>query len=273
MRVVFIGATAGCGLHAFVKLLNATDAKHEAILLSRRPEEYKELLTSQHGLSESVFDKQVWVVKGDATKLDDVRNLFHIAKTAGADGTSTAEPQVHAIVTSVGGKPKFGINPLIQLIPPNICESAAKTLLEAIELDFPASLGPDVQPRVIAITSNGMGKSGHASLPLALKPMYSWMLKEPHADKEEMEKALHRAAKLQHPDFNPTLGDEPLKLHRLTILRPSLLTDGPCSDKEVRAAPTLKGAYFISRADVGRELCNSALLGGKWISEGVTLSY
>jgi len=48
--------------------------------------------------------------------------------------------------------------------------------------------------KLIVISSSGLGRKGHAALPLLMKPMYGWMLQVPHVDKLVMERLIGRAA-------------------------------------------------------------------------------
>ncbi|CAD6968658.1 unnamed protein product [Tilletia controversa] len=278
MKVIFLGATAGCNLHVLLKLIESIGPNeannHKAFVLARRPDEFRSILLDTHKLAPELLETNVFIVKGDATSPEDVRALFKQAR--GGAGSTT----VDAIVSSVGGKLIFSSNPLKApaLSPPNICRDASKVLLEAVQAEWPASAsagtGDDAQPRIVNVTSNGIGAHAHKNVPFVLKWMYSWMLHEPHADKEEVETLLLRAANLPHPDFNPSPSSTtPATIQRLTLIRPALLTSAAASTKTVRAGETLTGAYSVSRADVGRVIWDECLVGGKWVGQGVTLAY
>ncbi|KAK0565319.1 hypothetical protein OC844_001286 [Tilletia horrida] len=286
MNLIFIGATAGCSLYAVLHLVkdalskeeqtdDAVRPAHQAFVLARRPEEYKNILLDTHQVSPAAFERGILtIVGGDATSAADMRRLFQTAKR---EGGTNKKNKIDAIVTSVGAKLIFHANPLRapSLSPPNLCTNATRALLEALRHEFPASAGGgQEQPRVVAITSNGIGKEAHAQVPFLLRGMYSWMLHEPHADKQEVETLLLRAANLPHPEFNPTpSATEPREINSLTLIRPALLTSAPASTKPVRAGATLSGAYTISRADVGRVMWEECLVGGKWAGEGILLAY
>lgn len=124
------------------------------------------------------------------------------------------------------------------------------------------------------ISSNGLGDQGHADLPLTLKPLYGWLLKEPHEDKVEMEKEVHAAAGIQHVDFNPD-GNNEGRLGNVVIVRPALLTDGVAKGEEgaVRAGERLEKCWTVSRKDVGWFVAGECLTGDKWKNKGVTIGY
>ncbi|KAE8209631.1 hypothetical protein CF326_g10085, partial [Tilletia indica] len=182
MKVIFLGATSGCGLFGLLNLIQSMktgEKLHQAFILARRPDEFRSTLVDTHNVNPALLEKNLFIVKGDATVLGDVTSLFQ--KAAREEGGAP----VDAIVSSVGGKLIFGSNPLKapKLSPSNICQDATKVLLEAINAEFPANSGK-TQPRIVVITSNGIGPYAHAKVPFMLKGMYSWMLDEPHADKE-----------------------------------------------------------------------------------------
>lgn len=103
-----------------------------------------------------------------------------------------------------------------------------------------------------------------------MKPMYSWLLKEPHADKEDMERLVNSYAGIQHVDFNPTPGE--VKLGNVVIVRPSLLVDGPVKGK-VRAGESLEGAWTVQRSDVGRFIAVECGPGvDTWRNKGIVVS-
>jgi len=199
-------------------------------------------------------------VKGDAFNEADVRALFE-----------TAGQGVDFVLFSLGGRPTFK-NPIApKLQPPAIC-----TRTTAIFLPIFTSFFPNLatQPRLVVISSNGLGAQGHADLPLTLKPLYGWLLKEPHADKEEMERQVNTAAGITHVDFNPT-GEDKGTLGNVVIVRPALLTNGEAKGLQtVNSGKRLFGAYTISRKDVGNFITSECLQpDSPWKGCGVTVAY
>ena len=126
------------------------------------------------------------------------------------------------------------------------------------------------QPRLIVISSNGIGAQGHADLPWCLKPVYGWLLKEPHADKEEMERQINTCAGIQHVDFNPN-GENKGILDNVIIVRPALLTNG--EKKGTQAGNRLLGAWTISRKDVAEFIVSECVQkDSRWRGSGVTIA-
>ncbi|KAK0547124.1 hypothetical protein OC846_004980 [Tilletia horrida] len=271
MKFVLLGATRGCGLQVLLQLLNAQDAQgHELYTLSRN----KDALIAT--LKENDYDyetrskdpatkNKLHIFVGDALKPESVQQLF---ATAGND--------IDVVFFSLGGTLTFHANPLKvpTLSPANICEKGTNVLLETLAAHQQAK-----PPKVVVISSNGLGKDGHSKLPFGLKTMYGWMLHNPHADKEEMEKVLHYNSGLPSVDFNPE-GKSPATgtvLKNLTIVRPALLTDGALTGKYRSGEGYVSKAYSIRRADVGHFIFEECLSRGKdlgqWNNKAVSVAY
>lgn len=90
----------------------------------------------------------------------------------------------------------------------------------------------------------------------------SWWLINARIDKEGMEKLLHELYGVRSPDFNPhSVGP----LHpefvrdRLTIVRPSMLTNGKAGGNMRTSTTTIPSAWTVSRKDVGAFLAGDCL--------------
>ncbi|KAJ1018525.1 hypothetical protein NDA16_004807 [Ustilago loliicola] len=207
-------------------------------------------------------------VQGDALKPEDVSGAFSAAIQRFGN--------IDYVLFSIGGTLVFSRNPLSQpsLSPPSICDRAIHNVTAAI-----LKLGQPQQPRLVVISSNGLGKQGYSYLPYVMRPLYGYLLHEPHLDKEQMESHLYRLAGLQSEDFNPTpdplLQQQP-KIKQLVIVRPALLVNGDAT-KTFRAEESLQGAYTIRRSDVGHFVYSSVLGGpkdkGQYVGKAVTLAY
>ncbi|CAZ81836.1 unnamed protein product [Tuber melanosporum] len=253
MKCALLGATRGCGLET---LLNLHRAGHECYILARNSTAAAETLSTQNVPANSPL---LHIIQGDAFEADDIRKLF------------TAAGKVDFVMFSLGGRPSF-TNPLSpKLVPPHICTRSMQIFLPIFTEFYPT---PATQPRLVVISSNGLGPQGHADLPLALKPLYGWLLKEPHEDKEEMEREVHAAAGIRHVDFNPD-GKNEGRLGNVVIVRPALLTDGVAKGEEgaVRAGERLERCWTVSRKDVGWFVAGQCLTGDQWRNKGVTVGY
>lgn len=177
-------------------------------------------------------------------------------------------PYVPAANKYLGGRPNFK-NPLSpKLEPPQICTRTITTFLPVFIRRYP---DPAAQPRLVVVSSNGLGAQGHRDLPCSLKPLYGWILKEPHEDKEEMERMVNSYAGIQHVDFNPNPEGE-RKLGSVVVVRPSFLADGERKGG-VRAGERLEGAWTIKRKDVGWWIVEECMPGNdKWRNKGVSVS-
>ena len=153
-----------------------------------------------------------------------------------------------------------------------------------------------MQPKFVVVAAHGITHASHQSLPLPLKPFYSWVLPNPHADKLALERLIAHCAGWPWPEngvdiVDPTMLSremledtrlpKPGQLSHVVILRPSLLTDGACkADAQngkaaYRAeARDIKGAYTISRRDVAHFIVENALQNwDQWQGKCVTLTY
>ncbi|KAE8212565.1 hypothetical protein CF319_g5481 [Tilletia indica] len=271
MKYVLLGATRGCGLQVLLQLLKSQDEQgHELFTLSRNKDALiKTLKENDYEFDTASKDptskNKLHIFVGDALKSESVQELFN---TAGHD--------IDVIFFSLGGTLTFHSNPfkVPDLNPPSICEKGTDILLETLSAHHQVT-----PPKLVVISSNGLGKDGHSKLPFGLKTMYGWMLANPHADKEKMEKALHYNAGLPSVDFNPD-GEAPATgalLKNLIIVRPALLTDGPVTAKYRSGEGYIRKAYSIRRADVGHFIYVQCLSrgadNGQWHNKSVSIAY
>ena len=180
--------------------------------------------------------------------------------------------------------------------PADLCTRSLLTLLTTI----PDALRvPAAQPRFVCVTSNGILPESHAKIPLAIRPIYTYMLPAPHADKFGMERVL------AHCTGTPwTAGKEPQseilpegwrdtpglfregEMKHLVIIQPAMLTDGKCRGDEVEAegkgnAPyrttvtdEFTDAYRVSRQDVGHFIAQDVVPNwSKWEGKSVVVAY
>ena len=142
------------------------------------------------------------------------------------------------------------------------------------------------EPKFIFVSSTGLTKASHAELPILLKPLYSWLLQIPHADKLGLERIVHHAAGKPwvDPEPEPEIMNESVgdgadwksrsglpaagSLKNWIVVRPALLTDGKCEgDKANRKDKPYKivegdgyKGYTVSRADVAHFIAEDAIL-------------
>jgi hypothetical protein len=177
---------------------------------------------------------------------------------------------VDVIVSGIGGVPQFTPNPLRPTLDdPTVCQDTTRALLDAVR-----SKAPSKKPIVIVISTTGMSDHGR-DIPVAMVPLYHWMLPVPHKDKKEMERLLAEEAKT----VSSCIGG-------FVVARASLLTNGPALGAEkirvgvesLERRESLAIGYTISRADVGGWIFEALLEdrdGGRdtYLNKFVTVTY
>jgi hypothetical protein len=179
----------------------------------------------------------------------------------------------------------FSIIKGFQISPANLVTASILNVLRT----YPASTP---QPHLIAITSTGTTRLSHSQLPLAYKPLYSWLLPQPHKDKLGVERVISYSAGWPWDEKRDVLGEEILSqdwegdlpspgwLRDVVIVQPAILTDGGCRAEErgephgTRAGEVLKGAYTVSRKDVAWWIVEKCLKDWEaWKNKRVVLAY
>lgn len=171
------------------------------------------------------------------------------------------------ILSGVGGVPVFKPNPLRPTLDdPTICQDTVSTILKSLrdlhsDPDSVSSQDKKKKPTLVVISSTGISDYGR-DVPLAMIPLYHWLLPIPHKDKKMMEKLLVEEIKGGDDDD----GDASSAIENFVAVRPSFLTNGRALGfGAIRAGIDRQGkldnsaiGYTISRADVGG-----------WIFEGL----
>jgi hypothetical protein len=232
------------------------------------------------------------LVQGDALIAEDVANAW--AKAAEGENTSG----VDFVLFTVGGTGTISLRKGAIIDPPNLCTQCALNVL----CTMPTF---QTQPKFIFISSIGTSKASHANLPVLLKPFYSWMLANPHADKLGSERVVHYCAGKEWVDPEPSAelmnagetewqAREGLpgqgELKDWVIVRPALFTDGECKaddegkkkgKKSTASKPPYKvvdgdagAGYTISRRDVAHFLVEGVIMNwDTWQGKIVGISY
>ncbi|OJJ06305.1 hypothetical protein ASPVEDRAFT_87613 [Aspergillus versicolor CBS 583.65] len=229
--IAFFGATGGSTISC---LAPALEAGYRCAALARTPSKLRDLLT-QRGVQESTITANLTIISGTATELEPVKQTIQMGEPESGSGTADI------IVSGIGGKLLFS-NPLSPTLDnPTICQDAMRTIITAVDEVNSSSSGTGKRPLVIALSTTGISDV-QRDLPIAMIPMYHWMLKVPHEDKKVMERVILDSAK-------DVLGG-------YVIVRPSLLTDGASvgdlSKIRVGVEKSPAVGYTISREDVGR---------------------
>ncbi|EJU01195.1 hypothetical protein DACRYDRAFT_108526 [Dacryopinax primogenitus] len=264
-NVLFIGASRGCGFYAALPVLKSGG---RATFLLRNPDTFTSNPEFQ-ALTPEQKDNAV-LVKGDAYVREDV-----------ARAVDRAGEGMNTVVFSLGVRPtsfpKITWSRGFILDPPHPCARAITILLSVLQDLNRTGL------RLVIISSMGLGGK-YIELPFLLRGwLYGWLLEDAHIDKEAYEYISLRSSKHPTPTHVPEQESIPTDaaslrsdwLDELVIVRPALLTDGKEYPGKVRTAPVVKGAYYLSRRDVGAFIARECLKGeNKWVGEnGVVLAY
>lgn len=262
MHVLILGGSRNIGYYTGLRLLAQGNT---VTFLLRRGNTFDEDNEMQRYLKEG----RLRISVGDALKEDDVRRAW---ATAGSDSG-----EVDLVVFTVGGTPSFSLRKGFIITPANLVSACMLNLLAT----WPHATSPNT--KLLAVTSNGLTKTSHKALPLAIKGMYTFLLDQPHRDKLGVERLIYYAAGWtwsgDEPDSTILEGDWKAKiagpgtgwLQNAIIVRPALLTDGKCvadstgpnsSKPPYRVEELLKGAYGVSRKDVAHFMVEGCL--GHW---------
>ncbi|KAG9043886.1 hypothetical protein FS837_009032 [Tulasnella sp. UAMH 9824] len=265
MKVLAIGASRNIGYFAALNLLKAGNT---VVFQLRNVSAFDQ----DEFMLPFIKSGQATLVKGDALVEDDVRTAWI---EANADGLP-----VDTVLLSVGGTPRFTLSKGFVINPPNLCTTSLLNLLSVIPHDLPT------QPKIVAVTSNGVTADSHKSIPFLAKGFYA-LISVPHADKLGMEKVIHWSAGWSEDswkDGNPEahilphgweskLGGRAGWLKSIVVVRPAILTDGEEAAK-YKAGEDLAGLWTVSRRDVAHFISNDVLRNwSKWEGKAVSVGY
>lgn len=239
--ITFFGASGGCGFYA---LKAALESGHTCIVLLRVPSKLADLAAQ--------YPDQLIIKQGNAHNVDDVAATLTNPKVPGS--------LVDAICSSIGSKPDPS-SPFT-FPDPDVCKNGARTLLEALARLRTSQPSMQAQQPLIAVVST-TGLRDKRDYPLALYPLYEYMLATPHADKKVMEEVLRSSPE------------------RYALVRPSLLVD---EDEAKAEKKKLKNKYKehkirvgvedaatgkVEREEIGYAISRPAV--GKWLYENVLM--
>lgn len=267
--ICFFGATGGITNACVTSALNS--GSYKVVALARTPEKLRTQLLTQQKLDEAVVDKNLTIVQGNALELADVKKtlLAHVA-----NGSDTTLPFM--IVSGLGGTPtiQFDItHPLaiVNLDIPDICESAAKTLITALkEIYAEQPALANNKPNLTFVSTTGVTR-GPEDVPLSMRFLYHQMLAIPHADKKKTEDVFRDQMLESQPVFATVTGIRPTLL-----MGAGILSEGIGLDK-IRAGVESQPetGFTIQRADVGSWMFENAIKGAdnmKWRGEMCSLT-
>lgn len=237
----------------------------------------QKLLADRH-ISDATLAAHLTIVEGDIRDVDKVGDALAVPHKIGSgDLEKNATDVVDIIISGIGGTPVFTPNPLRpSLDDPTICQDGIATVLSALRAKTSAGAGRrGPKPFFAALSTTGISAQKR-DVPLAMLPMYHWLLAVPHKDKKEMEALL--LAEMAKSAEQRVIQD-------FLTVRPSFLTNGERRGsgklrvgKEDAAGAKPVVGYTISREDVGGWLFDEVIKGGnqrrqQWTGKMVTITY
>jgi len=166
--------------------------------------------------------------------------------------------------------------------PLNLCTKGFLNILGT----WPKDMLP--QPKLITVTSNGLTKRSHNSIPFIVRMLFVLFGAIPHKDKMGVERLVAHVSGTTWTEYEPNEVILPANwkndipsgwLKDIVIVRPALLTDGKCMGDEkadgYRTGPdTLSSAWTVSRKDVAHFIAVKCLKNwDDWKGKQVTLAY
>ncbi|TDZ20922.1 hypothetical protein Cob_v006241 [Colletotrichum orbiculare MAFF 240422] len=198
VKAAFVGATGATLSHLLAWTLLAG---HRAAALVRDQSKLRRLLVSK-SVPETLIDANLVVI--EATSSRSVAACIELLRHG---------PEI--IFSGITAPPKYQLNPFkpVSMQDPTVTGDSAKTVIEALRL-LQKEGTLTTRPIFAPISSTGQGVE--RDQPLAMKPLYWWLLRVPQADTAVMEQVVREAA---------TGSDSPLAGY--VMIRPPLLVDGP----------------------------------------------
>lgn len=249
--IALFGATGGTGL-ATLKL--CLQAGHTVQVLARTPSKLESLSSQYPNLK---------IIQGDISDITSIKSTLKINNRV-ADIIISAIGMVIEM-QGLGFSSKT----------PHICEEGTKAILSGLsQLETQDGIsGPVGGPEIALLSTTGISEKGR-DIPIAMMPLYHWMLSTPHADKKKMEEAM--------------ISGEG-KGRKWVCIRPSFLNDGkskglgkvrvstetPEASEKVQKEEGVAIGYVISREDVALWIVEECIKGDakRWEGKMVTLTY
>ncbi|KAF7365159.1 NAD(P)-bd-dom domain-containing protein [Mycena venus] len=240
LNILSVGGSRNIGYLSAIRLLEQGST---VTFLLRSPSTFDGDATIQ----KYVKSGHARLVKGDATIEADTQRAWDQAGI------------VDAVVFTVGAYPSFSITKGLVQMPHDLCTQCILNVLCTMPTYANAP-----QPKLVVLSSTGLGPAAHKALPLALKPLYSMIISIPHRDKIGMERAIAHCAGWSWD--HKTDGKVPAdilregwterkglpargNLRHALVIRAGLLTDGDCVADKV--AGTRKKSYRVSEKELG----------------------
>ncbi|KAF8942737.1 hypothetical protein BGZ47_006178 [Haplosporangium gracile] len=247
--IAFFGATGGCTNACLVHTLNAG---FHATALARTPSKLTDMLLAQ-GLSQSIINTQLTIVKGDIADIHAIKNVL----TNNSNDTVNIASQ---IISGIGGTPqmRMSLSKPMTIDNPEICATATKNIIQSLQEIYASHPSKTHhRPSITVISTTGVSDV-REDVPYGFRTFYHVVLADPHKDKKVMEDLVVANA-------SPATG----VFRGAVIIRPSLLkgdqnVKGGKGWQKVKVGVEDKPAvgYTIHRADVGQWICEQIVKTG-----------
>jgi hypothetical protein len=251
--VALFGGTGGTG-RSFLEQYLASAPTASINVLVRTPAKLADL--------QSQYPKQLQLIQSD------IRNVDSVKLCLVQQGR-----MVDTVVSSIG---MIFVRKGLSIAKPDstICHEGTLAILKALEeLEADPSILPPASGRrtkLVVLSTTGISNQGR-DIPMAMIPLYHYLLKAPHEDKKKMEDVLDHTQR----DW--------------VAVRPSWLLDGEGKGMlgvrwsvegsgPRRSEDDVAIGYAIARSDVARWILQSCILSGdqgfqRWSRKKVTITY
>lgn len=217
--IAFFGASGGCGLAA---LKEALQARHTCICLLRTPSKLADLGAASPNLI---------IREGNAHDTNAVASCLTV-------------PGEHRLVDAISFSIGAVMDPKTRkFTDPDVCKRGIASVLEAISMLRLEKQRPG-RPLIATVSTTGISDQKR-DYPIALHPMYHYMLAVPHADKKVMEERLRSSGE------------------RFVLVRPSLLMDGNKGNATIKEGVEDVMSAVLESSAVGYAISRGAV--GWWI--------
>jgi hypothetical protein len=227
------------------------------------------MLRDQYSVPTSTLDAQLTIHPGN------IKDPESVAKALIAPDNPYL--LVNTILFGVGGTPKtqVSIRTPITIDDPHICESGMRAVQSALENLATQGISRDSdgrKPLIIVISSTGIDPIKNRDIPLAMLPIYTYMLQVPAADKRKMEQLLREDNGKHFRDIVIVKGAMFTEAKKgLQSVKVGWEWAGKSEGREKAPGPHL--GYTIGKQDVGEWVFKRAIVEGGWEGKVVTLTH
>lgn len=251
--IAFFGATGDCAGYCLAYSLKAG---YNCTALARTPSKLIESMKVK-GVGSAAIEAHLTIIEGNVQDLEAVKRTLQLEDRV-----------VDYIVSGIGSSPKlqWSVWQPVTLNDPTICQTATKTILEALK-----HLRLGGKPTLLNVSTTGIAPEGvPRDVPITYLPLYKWFLHVPHVDKQIMEEILREHLELP--------GDQ-RAIKGYVHIKPSLLVadKGYGLDKikfGVDEAPAI--GYGMAKEDVGEFMYERLIKPGvspEWMNKSISLTF